>query len=79
MTFSEIQGLINARRKAQGLTVRPIPEEIKTFEALIAKYQQQRDQAIKDKKTPQGIADIDRLLEPAKRRLDHAIKNYQGR
>jgi len=79
MTFSELQTLVNAKRKAQGQPVKQIPDTIKTYEDQIAKYQAQRDQAIRDKKTPKEISDIDKLLEPAKRRLQHEIQNYQGR
>lgn len=79
MTFSELQTLVNARRKAQGLIVKPIPEVIKTYEDQVVRYQMQRDKAVKDKKTEQEISDIDKLLEPAKRRLQHEIQKYQGR
>lgn len=79
MTFSELQTLVNARRKAQGLPVKPLPDSIKIFEEQIVRYQAQRDQAIKDKKTLQEISDIDKSLEPAKRRLQHEIQKYQGR
>lgn len=79
MTFSELQTMINAQRKANKLPVKQIPDTIKIYEDQITKYQAQRDQAIRDKKTPQEIADIDKSLEPAKRRLKHEIEKYQGR
>ena len=79
MKFSELQMMINARRKAQGLTVKQIPDAIKSYEDQVAQYQTQHDQAIRDKKTPQELAAIDKLLTPAKRRLQHEIEKYQGR
>lgn len=79
MTFSGLQTMINAHRKAQGLPVKPIPEQLRSYETQVQTHQTQRDQAIKDKKTPQELADIDKLLEPAKRRLQHEIQKYQGR
>jgi DNA-binding transcriptional MerR regulator len=79
MTFSELQLMINAHRKTQGLPIKQIPEQIRLYEDQVSKYQKQRDQAIKDRKTPQEITDIDKLLEPAKRRLQHEIQKYQGR
>lgn len=79
MTFSELQTLVNAHRKAQRLPVKPLPESIRQFEDQVRQYQAQRDRAVKDKKTPLEIADIDKSLEPAKRRLKHEIEKYQGR
>jgi hypothetical protein len=79
MTFSELQTIINAHRKARGLTVKPIPQDITNLENLIKKYQNQYDQAARELKTPQELTDINRLLEPAKRRLRQEIEKYQGR
>lgn len=79
MKFSELQSLINARRKTQGLPVKTIPQDIINYENQVATYQAQHDQAVQQGKTPQEIADIDKLLNPAIRRLKHTIETYQGR
>jgi hypothetical protein len=79
MKFSELQTLINAHRKAQGIAVKPIPEAIKAYEDQVERYQAQYDAAVQAKKTGQELAEIFKLLDPAKRRLKHEIEKYQGR
>ncbi len=79
MRFSELQTMINARRKAQQLPTKEIPEEIKNLEQQIDKYQAQLDQATKDGRPVTEIVAIQNLLNPAKRRLQQEINRYQGR
>ena len=79
MRFSELQTIINAHRKAQNTPIKPIPEAIKTYEAQVERYQAQYDAAIQAGKTDPELAEIYKLLDPAKRRLKHEIEKYQGR
>jgi hypothetical protein len=79
MRFSELQTIINAHRKAQNLPIKTIPEAIKAYEDQVERYQAQYDAAVQAKKTGQDLAEIYKLLDPAKRRLKHEIEKYQGR
>lgn len=79
MGFSETQKMINARRKSQRLPIKEIPPDLINYEDQVQKYQAQHDQAVQQGKTRQEIVEIDKLLNPAIRRLKHEIEKYQGR
>ena len=78
MKFSELQTLINARRRAQGLEVKPVPQDLISYENQVQQQQTRLDQATREKKPLQELAAIEKLLVEARRRLQHAIERYQN-
>lgn len=78
-TFSEFQNMVNLRRKSQGLPIRPIPDEIKTLEQQIQRYEKVREQAKEDGQDEEFYKELDKHVNPLKRRLRSLIQTYQKR
>jgi hypothetical protein len=62
-TWSEFQDLVNLRRKAQGLPVKEIPEEIMDIEKKIMELQEFRKTAEVENKDKKELAKIDEEIE----------------
>lgn len=76
-TWSSFQEIVNTRRKAVGLPVKKIPENIKSLEKNITRLEVERTKMVKKKKKRPDIVKIEAQINPLKRQHSQLIAKYK--